>query len=245
MTLSIFICEDDLIQRKRIESVVSDYCVMKGDYAELALSTDNPLDVINYLESYPCPNALYLLDVDLQHEINGIALASKIRQYDTNGKIVFVTSHAELSYLTFRYKVEAMDYIIKDNHKEVAERIHECIEMAHTRHFDSTTQKETYQVKTGDGIRNIPFDDIIFFESHHMSHKLILHTKNKRIEFYGSLRDISELSSDFFRCHKSFLINVKNLVSVNKTKREAEMINGEVVMVTAKKIKDLLQLIST
>jgi len=242
--LSVFVCEDNLKQLKHIESIICDYAALKGDDVELTLSTDNPVEILDYLESHPCQNALYILDVDLQHEINGIVLASKIRQYDAFGKIVFVTTHAELSYLTFRYKVEAMDYIIKDNQKDVAERVKECIETAHARYLDNTRQKECYQVKTGDGVRHIPVDEIMFFESHHMSHKLILHTKSTRIEYYGSLSDVAEISSDFLRCHKSFVINTKNIRFVNKTKREVEMVNGEIALVTAKKIKSLLEIMS-
>jgi len=242
VTLSIFVCEDDFKQRKRIESVICDYSAKNGDDIELTLSTGNPTEILKHLESHFCQNALYILDVDLRHEINGIVLASKIRQYDALGKIIFVTTHAELSYLTFRYKVEAMDYIIKDSQKEIAERIEECIRIARSRYLENTMQKETFQVKTGDSVRNIPTDDIIFFESHHMSHKLILHTKNMRIEFYGSLGDISNISTDFFRCHKSFVINVKHVKYVNKTKREVEMTNDRIALIAAKKIRDLLVL---
>ena len=32
-------------------------------------------------------------------------------------------THAEMSYLTFLYKVEAMDYIIKDNYKNISKRM--------------------------------------------------------------------------------------------------------------------------
>jgi len=244
MNLSVFICEDNLKQRKCIEEVVRQYIAIKDCDSELVLSTGNPVELLKYLEAQPHQNALYILDVDLQHEINGIVLASEIRKHDVSGKIIFVTTHAELSYLTFRYRVEAMDYIIKDNQKDIAKRVKECLEIAHNRHMDSTMQKENFQVKTGDGIRNIPLDEIMFFESHHMSHKLILHMKNKRIEFYGSLGDMAEIGTDFFRCHKSFVVNIKNIKHVNKTKREVEMANGEIALVTAKKMKGLLEAMS-
>ncbi|WP_241960035.1 PfkB family carbohydrate kinase, partial [Staphylococcus gallinarum] len=41
-------------------------------------------------------------------------LASEIRKHDPVGNIIFVTSHSELTYLTFVYKVAAMDFIFKD-----------------------------------------------------------------------------------------------------------------------------------
>lgn len=45
----------------------------------------------------------------------GLILVVKIRDYDNLGKIVFVIIYGELFYLMFMYKVEVLDYIIKDN----------------------------------------------------------------------------------------------------------------------------------
>ena len=47
----------------------------------------------------------YFLDIQLEVDINGIKLGSEIRKYDPIGNIIFVTSHSELTYLTFVYKV--------------------------------------------------------------------------------------------------------------------------------------------
>lgn len=47
--------------------------------------------------------------------MNGFELAQEIRKFDPRGFIIFITTHAELSYMTFTYKVEALDYIIKDD----------------------------------------------------------------------------------------------------------------------------------
>ena len=43
----------------------------------------------------------------IRGDINGIKLGSEIRKYDPIGNIIFVTSHSELTYLTFVYKVSA------------------------------------------------------------------------------------------------------------------------------------------
>ena len=69
---------------------------------------------------------IFFLDVDLNHEMNGIALASKIREYQPRCFIIFVTTHSEMSFMTFSYKVEAMDYVIKDYFQEVKNRVHQC-----------------------------------------------------------------------------------------------------------------------
>ena len=53
--------------------------------------------------------ASIFLDIDLSSNMIGINLAATIREYDPLAKIIFVTSYTDLAYLTFLYKVEAMD----------------------------------------------------------------------------------------------------------------------------------------
>ena len=120
--LSIFICEDNQSQRERMEAIVRNYILIENYSMELTLSVGSPSELLDYLEVHPAKNALYFLDVDLQHEMNGILLAFELRKLDAFGKIVFITVHAELSYLTFKYRVEALDYIIKSSKNDIANR---------------------------------------------------------------------------------------------------------------------------
>ena len=237
--LSIFICEDEEKQRERLETIVNEYISVKQYEMQLVLSTGSPTELLVYLENYPQQNAIYILDVNLQHQMNGIALAAKIREYDIQGKIIFVTTHIELSYLSFQYKVEAMDYITKNSNEEVTEKLKECLGIAYKRYRDSSFKKECFQVKTGDEVRNIPYEDIMFFESSHVPHKLVMHTKNSYIEFYGSLSEVADANPHFYRCHQSYVVNTMNVKSINKTKREVEMSNGELAFVTARKVREL------
>ena len=247
MILSVFICEDRRAQREFIEKTVTEYVPSEDCEIELAISTDDPTELLTYVETNPKKNSLYLLDVDLQHEIDGIALAKKIREHDVFGTIVFVTTHAELSYLVFRNRIEAMDYIIKDKAEDVAKKIRECIDLTYSRCKKSTKEAEYFQVKSSMGIQRIPIDDIMFFESYHVPHKLILHTQNELIEFRGALKEVIKISPVFFRCHKSYIVNTKNVKRVQRVGKvgEAEMINGAIALVGDTKIATLARIIMT
>lgn len=161
--ISVIICEDDWRQRQTIEMYVKNYIMMESLDMELAFSTGNPLEVIEFVKSNPKIIGLYFLDVDLQHEMSGLTLAAEIRKYDDLGKIVFVTTHGELSYLTFTYKVEAMDYIIKDNKDDLQRKICENIQLAHERVTNERgNQKRLFKLKDGDTIRSVDMGEIIF-----------------------------------------------------------------------------------
>ncbi|NGZ75308.1 LytR/AlgR family response regulator transcription factor [Saccharibacillus alkalitolerans] len=238
--LSVFICEDDPKQRERLRKIVTDYIMIEALDMELALDTGDPVSVLDYLERHPKTTGLYFLDVDLQHEMSGIALASEIRERDDSGKIVFVTTHGELSYLTFIYKVEAMDYIIKDRPDEIERKVRECIAVADKRHLsDSGTQSRRFKVKVGEKTRSIDHKDIMFFESSSVPHKIILHMDNSQLEFYGSIKELEEIGGSFYRCHKSYVVNKDNIKSVDRAKREIEMINEEICLVSVRALKGL------
>ena len=245
ITLPIFICEDNSAQRTLIENTIFSH-IARNDYdMQVVLSTDNPLTFLEYISAHPQQSGLYFLDIDLQHKINGMALAREIRAADLTGRIVFVTTHAELSFLTFQHRIEAMDYIIKDRKDNVVTRVQECIDIAYRRFRQVMLQTECFQLKSSMGIQRIPISDILYFETHHVPHKIILNTKNKRIEFRGSLKEAAGVSPDFFLCHKSFVVNTKNIVRLHRSDYtgEAEMTDGSIVPVGKTHIASLSKML--
>ena len=231
MELSVYICEDNNKWRDNLKRMVSDYIALTDYPIEITMVTANPLEVLEAIKSNPPQSSLYILDIDLKNELNGVMLAQRIRELDFFGKIIFVTTHVELSYLTFRHKVEAMDYIIKDEYQSIQKQIHDCLETTYRFFLSIAEKKEHFQIKSATGILNIPVEDIVYFESHHLSHKLILHTFKKRYEFRGTMKDVLEGSESFSQCHKAYIINRQNVVSIRRTggTGEAEMRNGAIV----------------
>ena len=243
MTLSVFICEDDHVQRKNIEDVITSHADKKNYDVNIVLSTNNPTKLAGYLAKNTVQNSFYILDVDLQHEINGIALAKEIREHDLDGIIVFVTTHMELTHMTFKYRVEAMDYIIKAD--SMMKEVCECLDLAYNRYLAALSEDEYFQVKSTVGLQRIPVDRIMYIEANHaVSNKLTLHTLNDRVEFRGTLKDIETVNPSFFRCNKSYIINTKNIKRVQRIQKigEAEMKNGKIVPIGEPKIAALLKI---
>ena len=110
--LRVFICEDDTIQRKKLERIIQRYILIEELDMQLQLSTADPFEILTYLNEHPQTAGVFFLDVDLRSTINGIQLGSQIRNLCIDGKIIFITTHHEMLPITFQYKVEAMDYIL-------------------------------------------------------------------------------------------------------------------------------------
>lgn len=237
--LDIFICEDDQQQKEKITNYIKNYIMIEQLDMRIALTTDNPDEIIDYLKSNKV-NGLYFLDVDLKHEKSGIVLGAEIRKYDARGSIVFVTTHSELTYLTFLYKVEALDYIIKDDFTDLQKRVIDCIVIANERHLTHDGEaKKRFQIKNGDKVINEDYDNILFFETSSKLHKIIMHTDTRQVEFYGKLKEIEEIDSRFYRCHNSFVVNIENISAIDKKTREITMVNGEVCYSSARYLKGL------
>jgi two-component system, LytTR family, response regulator AgrA len=242
--LAIIVCEDDLIQLQRMKQVIEKYIMIEEIDAQMVLATDDPQKVIDYSHNHPIQQRLYFLDVDLQHELTGITLASEIRKVDNLGKIVFITTQGSLSYLTFTYKVEALDYIIKERIEDTDQRIRESIVLAiHRYEMEDMNHKRHFKVTVGDTIRSIAYEDILFFESSHTPHKIILYTIDRELEFYGSVKDLENLEEGLFRCHKSFVVNINQIREVNKSERILFLEDGSKIPVAIRALKRLKELL--
>ena len=241
--MHIFICEDDPVQRKRLEKTVSDHISSSNSGMSIALSTDSPAVMLEYLESHSVQSGLYFLDVDLQCNMNGIELGGKIRKLDLFATIVFITTHSEMTHLVFTHKVEALDYILKDSPPdEIDKKIVECIQVAYRRFFeDRQTSVQYFEINIGKQVLSIPYDNIVYFESNvNMRNKLVLHTVDNMLDFRGHISDVAKLGSPFCMCHQSYVVNVNCIKSIDKTNRLLEMINGAVITVSRRRMPEIL-----
>lgn len=239
--LKVFICEDNIEYRQVLENIVEKCILIEDLYMELEESYACPNDLINYIKNKHV-NGIYLLDIDLNSNINGIQLAQEIRKYDPRGYIIFITSHIEMSYITFLYRVEAMDYIIKGNTFEVEERVRACIINSNRMYCSiKNEEQKNFTIKINGSIISIDYDKIVFFETSHKIHKVVLHTTDRCIEFYGKMKEIEKtLDSRFYRCHRSFIVNKNNIKSIDYNNKVVNMVNGDQCILSSRMLKGLL-----
>lgn len=237
--IEIFICEDNKEQLNKLNEYISNYILIENLDMKIVLSTDSPDKVIEYVKQSGS-NGLYFFDIDLRHDINGISLGAEIRKYDPNGNIVFITTHSELTYLTFMYKVSAMDFIIKDDFSTIQDRVISCIKVVNERNnSDIKDATKKFVLKMTDKVISVNYCDIMFFESSPTLHKVILHLDNRQIEFYGKLKDIEKSNECLVRAHNSYLINIDNVQEINLSKKEIVLTNGEVCFSSSRLIKSV------
>ena len=239
--LKIYLCEDNEKQRSMIEENIKNIIMIEELDMKIALSTGNPEIVLDEIQESK-NTGIFFLDIDLKHEMNGLILAQNIRKYDPRCFIIFITTHSEMSYMTFSYKVEAMDFIMKDNPQEMKNRIYQCLLNANQLFVSAhNTLQKKYSVRVQDRLITINCEDILYFETSTNFHKVFLHAHNRLIEFNAKLKDIEEQLDDrFYRCHRSYIVNRDNIDKINFSEGTIKMNNGETCLASTRLIKGLL-----
>lgn len=222
--LNIIICEDEIELLQTYQLIVKNYIKDHPQVEiKIALATSNPRDVELYMADHPDDLKLYILDIEFPaSKIRGIDLASKIRETDLNAKIIFVTTHEELSTLTFERKVEPLDYITKESGLTIVrERLNSGIDTAINRLVPLKNQSVNNFIYTvGPRQYKIPVDDIDYFETSENSHNVFLHSLNEITEFKSSLIAIETDHKNFYRVHKSLLVNMDNVAEIDQKSRK-------------------------
>lgn len=240
--LKIYVCEDDDRQKAKIVKIIKNYLMMQDCDVAFEWAGTDPYILLSYLEEHSDGPSLFFLDVDFKTEMNGISLGSEIRKRNFEARIVFITTHMELSYLTFLYKVEAMDYISKDDESMLATRISNCIDVAVERYLGQNSEKNDSILIQSEGVSiKLSMSEILFIESSTTPHRLLVHLDNRQVKYYGKIKDVEKLNPLFYRCHQSFVVNVNNIEEVDRKNRVIKMNNGEICYVSVRYLKSLLK----
>ncbi len=198
--ISVAICDDEKYMSDQIEKSVSDF--FYGKNMEVVVSQ---FPCGEELLRYDKPIDLLFLDIQMK-ETDGMTVARKLRKRGFRGYLIFVTVLKEMVFQSF--EVQAFDYLVKP------------IEQ---RQFDKTMERllESMQnageanllVRRGYESHIIALDDIVYCEI--IDRKVYLHLiSSKIIDYYERIENLeSRLDDRFFRCHRSFLINLQYLKS--------------------------------
>lgn len=237
--MKVILCEDNKQLLQKLTTYIQNYAMIEENSIEVVLQCSNPMELLSYIQSNKAD--CYFLDIDLGSEINGMDLAKQIRQVDPIASIIFVTTHSEMLHLTFAYRVEALDFIIKDDFSELKPNVINALKTAYDKYEKIGNHVSTryYQIKIGEFVKNIDLQHLLYFKAADTAHKINLYTLHGQFEFYQSLNEIENSDDSFFRCHKSYIINLKNIKEVNLKTKNILMKNGVQCPLSFRKIKVL------
>lgn len=177
---------------------------------------------------------ILLLDIEMR-EMNGVALAKKIRQGNEAVQIVFITGYPD--FLAQGYEVAALHYLMKP---VSCEKLHEVLERA-----AANLAKAEKRLRVAYDRRTdfVPLSQILYVEAQRQF--VLIHTFGETYRMKQSLAEtVEELDEYFFKCQRSFCVN---LCHVTRIKGSSVLLkNGEEVPISrgmAEKIgKEMIRL---
>lgn len=183
--INIAICDDSIEELETINSYIEENLKELGLSFKIS-SFNEGQDLIEHINSSKEVYDIIFLDIYMKFS-DGIDTARKIREFDKECKIIFITSSRE--HVVDSYDVRAFYYILKPVNKE---KLGSVIKMA-----IEALNKENKQViiKNKKGIYRIAYKDILYAESN--ARVVNLHLKSGNIiSFYSKLEEFIQSLQD-------------------------------------------------
>lgn len=222
--IPIYLCEDNQEELYFLKKKIENYIFIEGMDFMVVCAANSPRQLLDALPRRG-QSAVYFLDVDLRQSMNGIELAAKIREMDPRAYIIFTTTHEEMALSTFQYKVEALDYLIKDD-PEYIEKIQLCLNHILQKSYrPSEDESSRLHFHLPDRELFLLPEDIYFIRTD-SPHWIAIHTACGIYQCSAALKDVLDMWSGFFQCHKSILVNPRHIRFLDKNSHEIALDNG-------------------
>lgn len=201
--IRIGVCDDESIHRNKIKEILVDILdTYNMDYKIYEYDSGESL-----LSEYTRNLDILIMDIQMK-SINGMDTARKIRETDENVEIIFMTSFSE--FMQDGYEVKAYRYLLKPiTEKKIIKHVTPCIK-------DIIKKRSNYlTINTKNYIDRIKIDSIVYIETSRPN--ALIYTNDS---MYSTTMNISKLEKSlkeygFFRCHISYLINLKKVESMD------------------------------
>lgn len=224
--LQVAVCDDEIIEccnmAKRIKKIMEEMkipCIIR--------QFRSGGELLQALESFD----IVFLDIMMQ-EPDGMTTAQILRERAFDKILVFVSSSRE--YVFEAYDVEAFQYLLKP----VGDRKLKSVLQKAVRKTESRSQGFII-VSRERQKKKLFLDDIYYFE---IRGRIVdVHGPEGIFTYYEQIGELENKLRDknFFRCHKSYLINLKYVDGYNR--QEAVMENGEKIVIAKRRYDKFVQ----
>mgnify|MGYP002510078180 FL=1 len=196
--IHIAICDDEKHMSDHIRSMVLNFFRKKNREISLRMFSGG-----EELLSYNGQIDILFLDIQMK-DMDGMETARKLRADKFRGFLVFITVLKEMVFQSF--EVQAYDYLVKPvdgkQFEKTMERLYASMQNA---------SEDSLLVQKGYEGRIIREDEIVFCEI--IDRKIYLNlASGEVVDYYERIENLeTKLNNRFYRCHRSYLINLKHL----------------------------------
>ncbi len=224
--LSIAVCDDEVIEccsmARKIQDILEEMkipCIIRR--------FQSGRELLQALESFD----IIFLDIIMQ-DLDGMKTAQIFREKASDKILIFVSSSRE--YVFEAYDVEAFQYLLKPvDDRKLKSVLQKAVHKTERRSQEFIIVSRERQKK------KLFLDDIYYFE---IKGRIVdVHGPEGIFTYYEQIGELENKLRDkgFFRCHKSYLINLKYVDGYNG--QEAILENGEKIVIAKRRYDKFAQ----
>ena len=205
MRLNALIVEDEYLAREELT-----YLIEKHSKINIVAVFDDGLDAFKFLQSNQVD--IVFLDINIP-SIDGMLLARNIAQFLHKPKIVFTTAYKE--YAVDAFELEAVDYLLKPlNEQRVIGLLTKLQQHVQPQQPTANIRNNTINLLHNNRIHVTAISDICCA----IANEKVTDVYTAEGRFVAQMT-MSELmlrlpSRDFFRCHRSYCININDVKEI-------------------------------
>ena len=169
------------------------------------------------------PNKVYIMDIETR-ESSGIDIARKIRKFDIDSIIIFVTVHNEAGMVLLQDDLMFMTFLSKfdDFENKLYNSINKALDYMH--------HKVVIKFNDKGIIYTIPIGDILYVTKESISRKSIIKTSYAEYSVNLTLKEIVDLCDNYLiQTHRSCFVNMDRVRLIDKHDGIIEFDNGETI----------------
>lgn len=224
--LSIAVCDDEVIEccnmAKRIKDIMEEMkipCIIR--------QFRSGGELLEAVESFD----IVFLDI-IMKDLNGMKTAQLFREKASDKILIFVSSSRE--YVFEAYDVEAFQYLLKPvEDRKLKSVLQKAVFKTESRSQDFIIVSRERQKK------KLFLNDICYFEIR--GRMVDVHGPDGIFTYYGQIGELENKLREkgFFRCHKSYLVNLKYVDGYNR--QEVILENGEKIVIAKRRYERFVQ----
>ena len=224
--LSIAVCDDEVIEcsnmARKIKDILEEMkipCIIR--------QFRSGGELLQALESFD----IVFLDIIMQ-DLDGMKTAQIFREKGSDKILIFVSSSRE--YVFEAYDVEAFQYLMKPvDERKLKSVLQKAV-------FKTENHSQEFIIVSRERQKKKVFlDDIYYFEI--KGRIVYVHGAEGIFTYYEQIGELENKLRDkgFFRCHKSYLINLKHVDGYNR--QEVILENGEKIVIAKRRYDKFVQ----
>ena len=197
--------------------------MMKNKFVYKTYVFDEYDDKFNKVMKSDIPNKIYIMDIETR-ESSGIDVARKIRKFDVDSIIIFVTVHNEAGMVLLQDDLMFLTFLSKfdDFENKLSNSIVKALDYIHHRVSIKFNDKGT--------IYTIPFNDILYVTKESNSRKSIIVTSYSEYSVNLTLHEVLDLCNNrLVQTHRSCFVNMDRVRVIDKHSNIIEFDNGKVI----------------